>query len=129
MLVNGIVLGTIASLQFVMDFGGYYFGVGPMGASLHGNLDTLGFAEAHGLAAGFALLMVFRRKDGWHGWHLTAGLGHILLGGCNLVFWPAFAAAGVVPVGVIATAVHAIFAALEILAYRRLATIRVTGTA
>jgi hypothetical protein len=35
LLVNGIVLGTIASTQFVMDFVGYFTGFGPMGAALH----------------------------------------------------------------------------------------------
>jgi hypothetical protein len=117
LLVNGIVLGTIASAQFVMDFAGYFTGLGPMGAALHGNLDTLGFSEAHGLAAGFALLMILRRNDGWAGWSLTAALVHILLGTCNIIFWPSFAAAGVVPVGIIATTIHVIFAALELWAY------------
>ena len=117
LLVNGIVLSAIASAQFVMDFAGYFTGVGPMGAALHGNLDTLGFSEAHGLAAGFALLMILRRNDGWRGWNLTAALVHVLLGTCNLIFWPSFANAGVVPVGIIATTIHVIFAALELWAY------------
>lgn len=113
LLVNGLVLGTIAAAQFVMDFVGYFWGIGPMGASLHGNLDTLGFSEAHGLALGFALLMILRRGDGWAGWNLVAGLVHTLLGACNIIFWPSFEAAGVVPVGYIATGIHIIFAGLE----------------
>ena len=100
-----------------MDFAGYFTGIGPMGAALHGNLDTIGFSEAHGLAAGFALLMILRRNDGWRGWNLVAGarprsarhLQHHLLA--------VFASAGVVPVGIIATAIHVIFAALELWAY------------
>ena len=117
LLVNGIVLGAVACLQFVLDFIGYFTGIGPMGGALHGNLDTIGYSEAHGLAAGFALLMILRRNDGWRGWNLIAGLVHVLLGTCNLVFWPVFASAGVVPMGIIATAMHGIFAALEIWAY------------
>ena len=114
LLVNGVVLGTIAAMQFVMDFVGYFTSVGPMGAALHGNLDTIGFAEAHGLAAGIAVLMILRRKDGWRGWNLTAALVHVLLGACNVIFWGSFAAAGVVPVGIIATTIYVIFATLEI---------------
>ena len=117
LLVNGIVLGTIASAQFVMDFVGYFTGLGPTGAALHGNLDTIGFSEAHGLAAGYALLMILRRNEGWRGWNLTASLVHVLLGTCNVIFWPSFEAAGVVPVGIIATAIHVIFAALELRMY------------
>ncbi len=55
LLLNGIVLGAIASAQFMLDFAGYWYGFGPTGPALHGNLDTIGFAEAHGLAAGFSL--------------------------------------------------------------------------
>ena len=117
LLINGLVLGAVASAQFVMDFAGYWYGVGPTGPTLHGNLDTIGFAEAHGLAAGFALLMILRRNDGWAGWHLAAALVHILLGTCNLIFWPIFEAAGLVPMGIVATAMHAVFAGLELRAY------------
>lgn len=119
LLVNGLVLGVIAGAQFVMDFVGYYSGIGPMGASLYGNLDTLGFSEAHGLALGFAILMVIRRNDGWAGWNIVAALVHTLLGTCNILFWASFEAAGVVPVGYIATGMHIVFAVLELWAFVR----------
>jgi hypothetical protein len=113
-LVNGIVLGAIASAQFMLDFAGYWYGFGPTGPALHGNLDTIGFAEAHGLAAGFSLLLILRRNDGWAGWHASAALVHILLGGCNLIFWPLYEASNLVTLGVLATAMHAAFAGLEL---------------
>jgi hypothetical protein len=34
LLVNGIVLGAMATAQFVLDFVGYFTGLGPMGAAL-----------------------------------------------------------------------------------------------
>ena len=131
LLVNGLVLGAVASAQFAMDFAGYFSGFGPMGAALQGNLDTIGYAEAHGLAAGFALLLVLRRNDGWAGWHLAAALVHILLGGCNLIFWPVFVATGVVPVGIIATTMHVVFAGLQLWAFiaRRRSPVRGSNAA
>ncbi len=88
--------------------------VGPTGDALHGNLDTLAFAEAHGLAAALAMLMILRRRDGWAGWHVTAALVHVLLGGCNLVFWRLFETWDFVTAGVLATAMHGVFAMLEL---------------
>jgi hypothetical protein len=117
LLVNGIVLGVVATVQFVLDFVGYWAGVGPTADALHGNLDTLAFAEAHGLAAALALLMILRRRDGWAGWHITAALVHLLLGVCNLVFWRLFETTDLVTAGVLATAMHGVFAALELGAY------------
>lgn len=119
LLVNGIVLGAIALLQFALDFLAYWFGFGPTAPSLQGNLHTLAYAEAHGLAAVLAALFILRRHDGFAGWHAVAALVHILLGGCNLIFWPAFAAAGLVPMGIGATIMHAVFAALELWAFAR----------
>jgi hypothetical protein len=61
--------------------------------------------------------VILRRNDGWRGWSITAALVHVLLGTCNIVFWPSFAAAGVVPVGITAATIHVIFASLELWAY------------
>jgi hypothetical protein len=114
LLLNGAVLGAVACVQLTLDFAGYWFGIGPAGATLQDNLDTIGFAEAHGLAAIFAALLIIRRKDGWAGWHPAAALVHALLGGCNLIFWPAFEASNLVTMGIVATAMHAVFAALQL---------------
>jgi len=117
LLVNGIVLGAVALLQFVLDFAGYWGGLGPTGPALHGNLNTIGFAEAHGLAAIFAVLFIIRRNDGFIGWHAVAAAVHLLLGVCNLIFWPLFATWGLVPMGIAATAMHAVFFVLETWAF------------
>ena len=117
LLVNGLILGAVALLQFVLDFVAYWFALGPTAPALHGNLDTIGYAEAHGLALGLAALLILRRRDGWAGWHLVAGLAHGLLGICNLIFWPLFATWNLEPMGVAATAMHAIFVGFELNAY------------
>ena len=117
LLVNGIVLGAVAVLQFVLDFLGYWTGLGPTGPALHGNLDAIGFAEAHGLAAILAVLFILRRNDGFVGWHAVAAAVHLLLGVCNLIFWPLFATWGLVPMGIAATLMHAVFFVLETWAF------------
>ena len=125
LLVNGIMLGAIGALQFVFDFAAYWFDAGPTASALHDNLYTLGFAEAHGLATIFAALLILRRNDGWPGWHLAAAIAHTLLGTCNLVFWPIFAEWGLVPMGVISTAMHVVFVVLQLWAYLVRGPIRV----
>lgn len=119
LLINGIVLGAVAVLQFGFDFAGYWLGVGPTGPALHGNLDAIGYAEAHGLAAILALLLIIRRHDGFVGWHAVAAGLHFLLGVCNLIFWPLFVTWGLVPMGIGATAMHVIFFVLESWAFVR----------
>lgn len=66
-----------------------------------GNLDGIGYIEAHGLAAVLAILFIIRRHDGWRGGALTV---HLLLGMCNIVFWPLFASWHQIPMGIAAFA-------------------------
>jgi hypothetical protein len=119
LLVNGVILGAVALLQFNLDIVGYAFGFGPTGIALHANLDAIGYTEAHGLAAIAAFVLIIRRKDGRASWHGIAATIHLLLGACNLAFWPVFTRWGLEPMGVLATAMHAIFFALEGLAFAR----------
>ena len=119
MLVNGIVVGGVAVVQMNLDVLGYYFGVGPTGPVMLNNLDAIGYTEAHGLAAILSLLFILRRHDGWTGWHAVAGGMHLLLGTCNIVFWPIFTTTDLVPMGIGATVMHAIFFALQAWAFAR----------
>lgn len=113
LLVNGAVLGGVALLQFCFDLLGYAYGWGPTGPALHGNLDAIGYTEAHGLAAILSMLLIARRHDGFAGWHGVAAGIHLLLGVCNLLFWPVFVKWGLVPMGVAATLMHGVFFVLE----------------
>ena len=47
-------------------------------------------------------------------WHLAAAAVHILLGTANLAFWNFFVVADVLMVGYVTTALHALFAALQL---------------
>jgi hypothetical protein len=53
------------------------------------------------------------------GWHAVAAGTHLLLGACNLIFWPAFVEWSLVPMGIAATAMHAIFFVFEAAALLR----------
>ncbi len=114
LLINGITLAAIGMLQFVLDFLGYWHGIGPTGNTLHGNLDAIGFVEAHGLAAILGMLLILHRNAGAR-WHIVACAVHLLLGGSNLIFWPIFFQAGLVEMGVGATTLHAVFFGLNAL--------------
>jgi len=53
---------------------------------------------------------------------LTAAAIHVLLGTANLVFWQLFIAADMLTVGYVTTALHGLFAALQLLAASTAAT-------
>lgn len=77
-----------------------------------------GFIEAHGLALIFGVLL--SRATPSLAWHLGAASVHLLLGGANLAFWRFFIEADMLAVGVGTTTAHALFAALQLVAARRL---------
>lgn len=118
LLVNGLILGGVALLQFCFDLVGYRYGWGPTGVALHNNLDAIGYTEAHGLAAILGFLLIVHRHKGAL-WHAIAAVTHLLLGTCNLIFWPLFVKWGLVPMGILATLMHAIFFIVEGMALRR----------
>lgn len=119
LLIDGLILGSIATLQVILDLVAYLFGLGPTGQALQDNLDAIGYVEAHGLAAILALLFILHRTDSWRGWHAVAAGTHALLGICNLIFWPIFVTWGLVPAGVAATFAHSVFFVLQTRAFAR----------
>src|SRR5689334_19681623 len=111
--VNGIALALTGFVQSMFDLSGFFLDKGPLGPSLHGNLDALGFLEAHGLAVLIGLLLIVHRHAPDARWHWIASATHVLLGGANLMFWPIFDRYGLVPMGIVATAMHMFFAATQ----------------
>lgn len=116
LLVNGIVLGTIALLQVLFDLAGYFLDLGPNAAALFQNADAIGYLEAHGLALLIAIILVVHHRRDGATWNWIAAATHLLLGVANVLFWPAFASYGIETLGVVATALHAGFFALQVIA-------------
>ena len=114
--VNGAALALTGFMQATFDLSGYFFNKGPLGPSLHGNLDTLAFVETHGLAVLIGLLLIIHRNAPGAFWHRIAAATHVLLGTANLMFWGAFERYDLVPMGIVATAMHIFFAATQLTA-------------
>ena len=74
----------------------------------------IGFLEAHGLA--FILSVLLWRAKPTRSWHVVAAVAEILLGSANLLFWEIFSVADVIAVGYASTALHFLFAALNLAA-------------
>ena len=111
--VNGAALALTGLVQSTFDLSGYFLNKGPLGPSLYGNPDTLAFVEAHGLAVIIGLLLIVHRNAASVLWHRIAAATHVLLGTANLMFWAAFEQYDLVPMGIVATAMHMFFAATQ----------------
>jgi hypothetical protein len=116
LLGNGVVLGATGLVQAGFDLAGHFLNLGPLAAALYQNPDALAYFEAHALALLAAVLLIANHRIGGAGWNWAAAAIHLLLGGANLLFWPTFVAYGLVPMGVVATAGHALFLGLELVA-------------
>lgn len=114
LLCNGTVLAAVALGAALSDLAGAFLNSGPMSASLHANPDAIGFFEAHGLALIIAVLLLMHRRAGGAAWNWTAAGVHLLLGAANLMFWPVFAASGLLAMGYATTAMHGLFLLLEL---------------
>jgi hypothetical protein len=107
LLVNGAFLALVGGVQSVLELLGHYAGTGPYGHIFADSPYTLGWFEAHGLAALIGVLFItVASRDGRRFWHVFALAVHVLLGGANLMFWSSFAVFDVVPAGVVATVAH-----------------------
>lgn len=110
LVANGLFLVVVGAVQMSFELLGHHFGIGPLAQAFAGSPYTIGFVEAHGLALIFGVLFL-RAAAGreiepfWHG---TAVVIHLLLGGANLLFWQSFITFDLVPMGIAATAVHAV---------------------
>ena len=113
---NALYLGIAAIAGFLLlDLRGIVFGSGPAGMVLAAAPHAaVGFVEAHGLALIIAVLL-WRAQPVRYA-HLTAAAVQLLLGISNLVFWQIFVATGTIPMGIVVTTAHLVFAALQLAA-------------
>jgi hypothetical protein len=110
MMVDGGFLTLAGTTQAILEVVGHHLGRGPLGRIFEHSPHTIGWVEAHGLAAliGLLFLMVGGR-DGQRFWHAFALAVHALLGAANLIFWSSFVAFNTMPLGMLATAIHVAF--------------------
>ncbi|KGQ18549.1 hypothetical protein LF41_575 [Lysobacter dokdonensis DS-58] len=117
MFANGIVLGLFAIPSFFMDIRAIFFGAGPLVTALRGEPSSgIGFLEAHGLAAIFALWFLYvgrTQAPPARAWHFTGAAVHTLLGASNIALWHFFIFMDMLALGYVSTAVHIAFAVLQ----------------
>jgi hypothetical protein len=112
---NAWFLLVASGLGFANDIRGVFFGEGPVAKVVHmAPHSGIGFIEAHGLA--FILGALLYGNAPSRMWHATGAGIHLLLGASNLACWPLFAAADMLVVGYVTTALHGVFFVLQSLA-------------
>ena len=117
---DGAFLAVVGAVQILFELVGYYRGAGPFGELFDHSPFIIGWVEAHGLALLIGvLLLAVARTDLSMFWHVFAAAVHVLLGGANIVFFDSFTTFGLVPMGVAATVVHALFVVLHAVALVR----------
>lgn len=112
--VHGIILLCLGSIMTVQTILGSFKGIGTLKFLYANALRSVGLFEAYLLAAlsGVVLILLSDRhyvKD----WHLLAATVHLILFTTNLLFWEAYALAGIVTIGYVVTVTHALFILLE----------------
>lgn len=112
-------LGLLGGGRAVAEVLGY-IGVGPLADDFAEQPSTIGFFEAHALAAVIGVLLLRsagspERASG----HALAAVVHGLLAGANVAFWKSFRANNMVATGLVTTALHIAFTAAQTTAWRR----------
>jgi hypothetical protein len=104
---------------FALDVRGIWFSSGPQVAILRGEPAAgVGFLEAHGLALILAIWFwrASRSESPERAWHLTAAAVHVLLATANITLWRIFVLCDVLTLGYVSTALHCVFAVLQLIA-------------
>lgn len=119
--IHGVILlclGLIMTLQTLL---GSFKGIGILKFIEGDALRSVGLFEAYLLAghSGFIFILL-SGKHYKKEWHLLPAAVHLILFATNLIFWKAYALAGIVKIGYVATIAHAWLILLEMACYYRL---------
>lgn len=112
--IHGIFLLCLGLMMTMQTILGSFYGLGILKFIEGDALRSVGLFEAY-LLAGFsgAILIVLSGKHYEKEWHLLAATLHLILFTTNLLFWRAYALAGIVTIGYASTTAHAVFIILE----------------
>jgi hypothetical protein len=116
--IHGIILLCLGIIMTVQTILGRYKGIGALSFIEGDSLRSVGLFEAYLLAAfSGTVFILLSGKHYAKEWHLLAATAHLILFTTNLLFWEAYALAGIVTIGYISTIAHAIFISLESACY------------
>lgn len=116
--VHGIVLLILGSVMSTQTLLGRFKGIGALAFVKGDVLRSVGLFEAYLLAALFGIvLLLLSGKYYEKKWHLLAASIHAILFTTNIMFWGAYAMAGIVTIGYVSTIAHALLIAIESTCY------------
>ncbi|MBO6727336.1 MAG: hypothetical protein JJ911_16885 [Rhizobiaceae bacterium] len=108
--VNGYILLLIGLAQVALGLLAYFSGAGPLQKLFeYMPMAILPFTEAFALAALFGIIFIRESKKFGYStfWNKLACTIHLILGSCNLMFWPFFTSAQNLTIpGIAATVLH-----------------------
>lgn len=108
--IDGRFLVAAGTVQLVSELLSHYRSSGLHGDTFADSPYTIGFIEAHGLAAMLGALLLWssrqRDRDFFHGFAIVI---HAFLTAANIVFWNSFVEFDFIAPGVLATAAHTVF--------------------
>lgn len=116
--IHGIILLVMGIMMTIQTLLGCFKGIGILSFVHRDLLRAVGLFEAY-LLAGFcgAVFIQLSGKYYRKEWHLLAATVHLILGVTNLIFWKAYALAGIVTIGYISTTAHALLIIVESISY------------
>ena len=103
---DGVFLAVMAVFGLTQDILSYAWGAGKFESFLFSDPRAIGFIEAHGLAGLIAVASLVCARHNRLFWHAILGAVHLLLGGCNLLFFAGFVATGETSFAIAVTTVH-----------------------
>ena len=112
--VDGTFLIIAGLVQLLSEAVSHYAGKGLHDDTFADSPYTIGFVEAHGLAAMTGILLLWaatqQRRRFFHGFAVAT---HVFLAAANVIFWDSFVDFNFVAAGILATTAHMTFIACQ----------------